>query len=188
MRHERPASCKVRAALSPAIPAPTIAIWVMFLLLWRLTRAGCTSDTKTLSLVMRLVLALGQFEGKIGHIIPGVVDADEQQQHRCRSDDEQCRCRMAWEQKRRDDEGSVGDQRKDRMKQPVFQHRLIVRLTARPPEYDDHVGRPPKTRKAEQQASLPERLPGCTEKCGDQQRGAKMEDVGCAEDRNPATR
>src|SRR5260221_12255111 len=133
MRHERPASCKVRAALSPAIPAPTIAIWVMFLLLWRLIRAGCTSDTKTLSLVLTLVLPLGEVEGNIGHVIPGVVDADEQEQHRCRGDDEQCRSRMAWEQHRRDEEGSVGDQRKDRMKQPVFQHRLIVLLSAHAP-------------------------------------------------------
>src|SRR5260221_14625528 len=149
MRHERPASCKVRAALSPAIPAPTIAIWVMFLLLWRLTRAGCTSDTKTLSLVLRLVLPLGEFEGNIGHIIPGVVDADEQQQHRCRSDDEQCRCWMAWEQQRRDDEGGVGDQRKDRMEKPGFQHRLIVLLTACPPEHNDNIGPPPKTPKTQ---------------------------------------
>src|SRR5690242_21803889 len=111
MLHERPASCKVRAALSPAIPAPTIAIWVMVLLLSRLTRAGCTADTKPLSLVLTLVLGLGEFEGDVGHVIPGVVDADEQQQHRCRGDDEQGRCRMAWEQKRRDDEGAVGDQR-----------------------------------------------------------------------------
>jgi hypothetical protein len=35
MLHERPASCKVRAALSPAIPAPTIAIRGIVLLLSR---------------------------------------------------------------------------------------------------------------------------------------------------------
>src|SRR5216683_7005088 len=126
MVHERPASCKVRAALSPAIPAPTTAMWVMFLLLWRLTRDGCTSDTKTLSLVLTLVLRLGEFDGNIGQVIPGVVDADEQEQHRCRSDDEQCRCWIDWKRNRRDDDGGVGEQRKDRMKQPVFHHRLIV--------------------------------------------------------------
>src|SRR5712692_1956931 len=139
----------------------------------QVTRAGCTSDTKTLSLVLTLVLPLGEFDGNVGHVIPGVVDADEQEQHRCSGDDEQCRCRMAWEQKRRDDEGSVGDQRKDRMKQPVFQYRLIVRLPAHPPEYDVHVDHPPETRKAQQQTSIPERLPGCTEYRGDQQRDAK---------------
>src|SRR5216684_3492751 len=111
----RPASCKVRAALSPAIPAPMTAMWVMFLLLWRLTRAGCTADTKTLSLVLTFVLRPGEFEGDVGHVIPGVVDADEQQQHRCRGDDEQCRCWIAWKQKRRDDEPGIGDERQDRM-------------------------------------------------------------------------
>ncbi|MFL5590066.1 MAG: hypothetical protein ACJ8DI_20780, partial [Ktedonobacteraceae bacterium] len=63
------------------------------------------------------------------------------------------------------------------MPQPVFQHRLIVRLTACPPEHDDHVYHPPETRETQQQASIPERLPGCTENRGDQQRGAKMHDV-----------
>src|SRR6266849_2418250 len=188
MVHERPASCKVRAALSPAIPAPTTAMWVMFLLLWRLTRDGCTSDTKTLSLVLTLVLRLGEIDGNIGHVIPGVVDADEQEQHRSRGDDEQCRRRIAWEHNRGDDEPSIGDERKDRMPEPVFQYWFIIRLTACPPEHDDHIGRPPKTRKAQQQASRPERLPGCAEKRGDQQRGAKMKDVGCAEGRNPTTR
>src|SRR5216683_6233569 len=188
MVHERPASCKVRAALSPAIPAPTTAMWVMFLLLWRLTRDGCTSDTKTLSLVLTLVLRLGEFDGNIGQVIPGVVNADEQEQHRCRGDDEQGRCWIAWEHDRRDEEGSVGDQWKDDMPQPVFQHWFIIRLTARPPEHDDHVDHAPETRKAQQQARRPERLPGRTENGGDQQRSAKMLDDGCAEDRNPATR
>src|SRR5438309_10953774 len=90
-----------------------------------LLRGGCTSDTKTLSLVLTLVLRLGEFDGNIGHVIPGVVDTDEQQQHRSRGDDEQCRCRIAWEQKRCDEEGGVGDERKDRMPEPVFQYRLI---------------------------------------------------------------
>src|SRR5216683_3875620 len=132
----------------------------MVLLLWRLTRAGCTSDTKTLSLVLTLVLRLGESEGDVGYIIPGVVDADEQQQHRCRGNDEQCRCWIAWKQKRRDDEPGIGDERQDRMPEPVFQHRFIIRPTACPPEHDDHIGRSPKTRKAQQQASRPERLPG----------------------------
>src|SRR5579863_8753163 len=35
MLHERPASCRVRAALRPAIPAPMIAIWGIVLLLSR---------------------------------------------------------------------------------------------------------------------------------------------------------
>src|SRR5260370_37154082 len=35
-------------------------------------RAGCTSDTKTLSLVLTLVLRSGEFDGNIGHVIPGV--------------------------------------------------------------------------------------------------------------------
>src|SRR2546425_3513953 len=136
MVQERPASFKVRATLSPAIPAPTTVMCVMFLLLWRLTRAGCTSDTKTLSLVLMLVLRLGEFDGNIGHVIPGVVDADEQQQHRSRSDDEQCRRRLDWKQKRRDDEPGIGDERQDRMPEPVFQHWFIIRLTACPPEHD----------------------------------------------------
>src|SRR6266566_2674527 len=187
MVHERPASCKVRAALSPAIPAPTTAMCVMFLLLWRLTRAGCTSDTKTLSLVLMLVLRLVEFGGNIGHVIPGVVDADEQEQHRCRSDDEQSRCRIAWEHNRRDDEGGVGDQRKDRMKQPVFHHRLIVCLPAQTPEHDDDVGYPPETAEAQQHTRLPERLPGCAEYRGDQQRNAKMHNVGRVEGRKRLT-
>src|SRR2546421_6298325 len=167
MIHKRPASCKVRTALGPTIPASMTAIWVMFLLLSRLTRAGCTSDTKTLSLVLTILLWLGEFDGNIGHVIPGVVDADEQEQHRCCSDDEQCWYWIAWKQNRRDDEGGVGGQRKDRMKQPVFQHRLIVYLPAHPPEHDDHIGRSPKTHEAQQHTRQPERLPGCAEYRGD---------------------
>ncbi len=79
-------------------------------------------------LVLALVLRPGEVEGNVDHVIPRVVDTDEQEQHRSRGDDEQCRCRMAWEHYRRDEEGGVGDQRKDRMPQPVFQYRLIVRM------------------------------------------------------------
>src|SRR5216684_1365446 len=55
---------------------------------------------------------------------------------------------MDWKQKRRDDEPGIGDERKDRMPEPVFQHWFIIRLTACPPEHDDHIGRPPKTSSA----------------------------------------
>src|SRR5260370_1889599 len=34
-------------------------------------------DTKPLSLVLTLVLRLGEFDGDVGHVIPRVVDADE---------------------------------------------------------------------------------------------------------------
>src|SRR5713226_3906755 len=84
-------------------------------------------------LVLALVLRLGALDGKVGHGIPRVVDPDEQEQHRCSTDDEQCRHRIVWEYHRRDDECGVGDERKDRMPQPVFQHWLIVRLMASPP-------------------------------------------------------
>src|SRR6266496_2294933 len=66
-----------------------------------------------LLLVLARVLGPGTFEGSIGYDIPCVVDADEQEQHRSRRDDEQGRCRVTWEQNRRDDEGGVGDQRQD---------------------------------------------------------------------------
>ena len=140
-----------------------------------------------LLLVLARVLGPGAFEGRVGHDIPRIVDADEQEQHRSRSDDEHCWGRVTWEQNRRDDEGGVGDERQDRVPQPVGEHRLIFRQTvACQPEHDDDVGHPPEAQKAEQQSSIPERLPGCAEKRGDQQRGAKMHDVGRAEDRNPA--
>ncbi len=139
-------------------------------------------------LVLALVLGPGEFDGNVGHVIPRVVDADEQEQHRYRSDDEQGRCRMAREQNRRDDEGGVGDERKDRMPQPVFQHRLIVRLPARPPDHDDDVGHPPETREAEQQARIPEHLPWRAENRGDEERSAKMHDGGRAEGRDHPTR
>ena len=57
--------------------------------------------TRTI-LVLALVLGPGEFDGDVGHVIPRVVDADEQQQHRSRGDDEQCRRRMDWEHNRRD--------------------------------------------------------------------------------------
>src|SRR5260370_28369816 len=88
-----------------------------FVIEMRPIRDGDKWHGTLLLLVLALVLRLGEFEGNIGHIIPGVVDADEQQQHRCRGDDEQCRCRMAWEHNRRDEPAGVGDQREDRMKQ-----------------------------------------------------------------------
>src|SRR5437660_10970817 len=114
-----------------------------------LTESTCEAKRRKGALLfLALVLRLGEFDGNVDHVIPRVVDAYEQEQDRSRGDDEQCRCRIAWEQQRRDEEGSVGGQRKDRMPQPVFQHRLIVPLTARPPEHDDHVYHPPETREA----------------------------------------
>ncbi len=73
-------------------------------------------------LVLALVLRLGEVDGNVEHGIPRVVDADEQEQHRHCADDEQCRHRMAWEHNRRDEECGVGDERQDRIPQPVFQH------------------------------------------------------------------
>src|SRR5947209_10097065 len=94
-------------------------------------------------LVLTLVLRLGELDDKVGHGIPGVVDTDEQQQNGSRGDDEQCWHRIAWDHKCCDEEGGVGDERKDRMPEPVFQHRLILGLTTRPPEHDDDVCHPP---------------------------------------------
>src|SRR5215831_12494913 len=91
----RPASCKVRAALSPAIPAPTIAICGIVLLLSRSLATYEKGYLVLLLLVLILVLRTGELEDDVGHVIPGVVDADEQKQHRCRGDDEQGRHRIA---------------------------------------------------------------------------------------------
>jgi hypothetical protein len=66
-------------------------------------------------LVLTLVLRLGELDDNIGNVIPRVVDADEQEQNRSRSDAEQCRRRIAREHNRRDDECCVGDERKERM-------------------------------------------------------------------------
>src|SRR6266516_3857896 len=114
--------------------------------------------TRTI-LVLALVLRLGALKGNVGHGIPRVVDTDEQEQNRSSTDDEQCWRRIAWEHHRRDDKCGVGDERKSRMPQPVFQHRLIARLTARPPYNDDDVYHPPETGEAEQKGSIPEHLP-----------------------------
>src|SRR5260221_14774072 len=109
-------------------------------------------------LVLALVLRPGEVDGNVEHAIPRVVDADEQEQHRHCADDEQSRHRMAWEHTRRDEECGVGDQRQDCIPQPVFQHRLILRLTACPPEHDDDVDHPPETAEAEQQDRKSTRL------------------------------
>ena len=50
-----------------------------------------------LMLVLTLVLRLGALDGDVGNGIPRVVDADEQEQHRNRTDDEQCQRRIAQE-------------------------------------------------------------------------------------------
>jgi hypothetical protein len=63
------------------------------------------------------------------------------------------------------------------MPQPVFQHRLIVVLTACPPDDDDTVDYPCQTADTQQKAGIPEGWPGCAEKRGDEERGAKMHDV-----------
>ena len=39
-------------------------------------------------LFLTRVLPLGEVDGNKGHVIPGIVDADEQQQQRCCGDDE----------------------------------------------------------------------------------------------------
>ena len=74
-----------------------------------------------------VILRLGAFEGRIGHDIPCVVDTNEEEQHRYRSDDEQGRYRLSREHNRRDDEGGVRDERQDRIPQPVGEHRLMSR-------------------------------------------------------------
>ena len=139
-------------------------------------------------LVLVLVLRPGELDGNVGNGIPGVVDANEQEQNSNRTDDEQCRHRIAQEHNCRDEEGGVGDERKDGMPQPVFQHRLIVCLTARPPYHDDDIGHPCETGEAQQQDSWPERLPRRAKNRGDQERGAKMHDGWRAESRNSVTR
>ena len=63
-------------------------------------------------------LSLGEFEGYEGHVIPGIVDADEQQQHRCRGDGVECLRRLVWKQTPPNDECAVGDQRQDRLTSP----------------------------------------------------------------------
>ena len=74
-----------------------------------------------------VILRLGALEGRVGHGIPCVVDANEQEQHRYRSDDEQGRYPLSREHNRRDDEGGVRDERQDRIPQPVGEHRLMSR-------------------------------------------------------------
>ena len=139
-------------------------------------------------LVLALVLRLGLLEDNVGNGIPRVVDTDEQEQNRSSTGDEQRRCRIAREHNCRDDECGVGDERKDRMPQPVFQHRCIVSLAADTPCCYGDVGYSPQAAEAEQQTSIPEHLPGRAENRGDEERGAKMHDIWRAEGRNRLTR
>src|SRR5438874_6077419 len=110
MLHERPASCNVSAALSPAIPAPTIAIRDMVFLLI-------------------LVVLLETLDGNVGHSLPGIVDTNEEEQNCHCSDAEECWNRIDQKENSCDEQYGVRDERKNRMPQPIFQHRLIVSLT-----------------------------------------------------------
>src|SRR6266700_4983782 len=110
-------------------------------------------------LVLILVLRLGEIDCNVGHSIPSIVDAGEQEQKRRSTDDKQCWRRIYREQNRCDDECDVGDKRKGRVQQPVFQHQLIVSLTARPQYNDDVVRHPSETAESKQKASIPECLP-----------------------------
>ena len=101
------------------------------------------------------------------------MDTDEEKEHRSGVDDEQRQRRLARYYQRRDNEGRVGDERKDRTPQPVGEHRLIVVLTAHPPDDDDHVYSPCQIADIQQKASIPEHA----ENRGDEERGAKMHDV-----------
>lgn len=109
------------------------------------------------------------------------MDTDEEKQYRRGADDEQRRCRIARYRQRRDEEARVGDKWKDHMPQPVFQYRLILVLTARPPEDDDNIYHSGQTADAQQQVSIPERGPGRAENRSDEKRGAKMHDGWRAE-------
>src|SRR6516162_2270551 len=62
-----------------------------------------------------VILGLRAFEGRVGHHIPCVADANEQEQHRYRSDDEQGRYRLTREHNRRNEQGGIGDERQDRV-------------------------------------------------------------------------
>src|ERR1700730_15558747 len=76
-------------------------------------------------LFLTLIFLLGKIDGNVGHSIPGVVDTNEQQHNRHRTDDEECQCWIAWQHNRRNDERCIGDERKCHMPQPVFQHWFI---------------------------------------------------------------
>src|SRR5690242_14360049 len=82
MAQGRPASRKVSAAFSPAMPAPTIAIRIMLLLLWGFIRTGWPADIQARSLFLVVCVLLRLLDGHIGHGIPRVMDADEQEQNR----------------------------------------------------------------------------------------------------------
>src|SRR5579859_4774738 len=125
-----------------------------------LCRSSRRAPFEILLLVLALVLRLRELQDKVGHIIPRVVDSDEQEQKRCRANDERCQHGIGWEHNCGDDECRVGDERKDRMPYPVFQHWLIGGLTARPSYYDDDVCHSPETEETQQKARLPGRLHG----------------------------
>ncbi len=86
-----------------------------------------------MKLVLPLIVPLSNIKSNIGDSIPGVVDADEQQQNRCPTDDEHRGYWLMGEYSRRDEERGIRGKRAYDMPEPVFQHRLIVSLPQRPP-------------------------------------------------------
>src|SRR5580700_605418 len=148
-------------------------------------KSRCSRRTK---LVLALVLRLELQADNVGNDIPGVVDTGEQEQKRSATSGEQRWLRIFREQYCRNDECGVGDERKNCMPQPVFQHRCIVRLAAETPCYYGDVSHSAQAAETEQQADIPEYLPGSAEDRGDEEREGKMHDVWRIEGRNRLTR
>ena len=71
-------------------------------------------------LILALFLLLIAFDDRVGDVIPGIVDADEEEQDGSRCDDKERWRWSDWEHNRCDDECCVSDERKSDMPDPVF--------------------------------------------------------------------
>src|SRR5438132_415989 len=140
--------------------------------------AGGYSPVASLFLFALPVLRL--LRGDVGDGVPGVVNPDEQQEQRRRTNQQEAHRRVLLETERRHQQRHVRDERKDAVPQPVFQHRRVARLPARPPDDDRHVHDSRHTHGGEGEPGVRDLAPRHAQDRRHEQHRAEMHDGGGA--------
>jgi hypothetical protein len=112
----------------------------------------------------------------VGNGIPGVVNANEEQQQRGGANDKEQLARVHMSRGCRERECRVRHQRQEDMKQLVLEARWVCGLRPHTPSYDYRVRCSTKAYDAPKSCGRRDRWPGSAKKRRQQQRGAEMND------------
>lgn len=117
-------------------------------------------------------------EHMVGDGVPGVVNADEKQQERNRSDRKQSLAFIGRGGERREDERSVRDKREQHVKQPIFELRSVGGLRAHPAGHDHRVCRAGHADETPKDGFRRDAVPRGAQKRREKQHHTEMHDRG----------